>query len=53
MLAVGMIFFLNLGLTLSGFHDGDEAQKAIHVQPRHHFDEFKDLLVPYVVNPNA
>src|SRR4051794_26118930 len=29
--AVGMVFFPELGIRLSGFHDGDDSQKAIEV----------------------
>lgn len=40
--AVGMVFFLKLGIRLSGFHDGDEAQKAIGITPAGHWDEYMD-----------
>ena len=46
-MAVGMIFFVNLGLRLSGFHDGDESQKAIGVTARGHWDEFLLDFVPF------
>ena len=39
---VGMVFFVKLGLRLSGFHDGDDAQKAIGVTKKGHWDEFVD-----------
>ena len=45
--AVGMIFFLRLGLRLSGFHDGDEGQKAIAVTRQGHWDEFLQDFVPF------
>lgn len=38
--AVGMIFFLELGIRLSGFHDGDESQKSIAVTPQGHWDDY-------------
>jgi hypothetical protein len=47
MTAVGMIMFLELGVRLSGFHDSNEADKAIEVVRRGHWDEFKSRLVPY------
>lgn len=45
--AVGMIFFVKLGLRLSGFHDGDESQKAIGVTTRGHWEEFLEDFVPF------
>lgn len=45
--AVGMIFFVNLGLRLSGFHDGDESQRAISVVPQGRWDEFADDFAPF------
>ena len=45
--AVGMVFFLGLGLRLSGFHDGDVRQKAIGVCAAGRWDEFTDDFVPY------
>jgi hypothetical protein len=41
-IAVGMVFFLKLGIRLSGFHDGDESQKAVGVTPKGHWDEFME-----------
>jgi hypothetical protein len=45
-MAVGMIFFVKLGLRLSVFHD-DESQKAIGVTARGHWDEFLLDFVPF------
>lgn len=45
--AVGMIFFPKLGLRLSGFHDGDERQKAIGLTTMGHWDEFADDFIPF------
>ena len=45
--AVGMIFFVKLGLRLSGFHDGDESQKAIGVTTSGHWDEFVEDFIPF------
>lgn len=46
-MAVGMIFFVKLGLRLSGFHDGDELQRAISVTTSGHWDEFLEDFVPF------
>lgn len=45
--AVGVIFFLRLGLTLTGFHYGDENQKSIGITKWGHFDEFLEDFVPF------
>lgn len=37
----GYIVLFSLGLTLTGFHDGDEAQKAISVFRQGDWDQFK------------
>jgi hypothetical protein len=44
--AVGMIFFVKLGLRLSGFHDGGEQQQAIGLTTMGHWDEFADDFIP-------
>lgn len=46
-LCVGFVFFLMLGIRLSGFHDHDDMQKAIGVTAKGHWDEFKDDFVPF------
>ena len=38
---VGFILFVQLGLRLSGFHDEDEAQKAISVVEVGHWDKYR------------
>jgi hypothetical protein len=38
---VGFLIFLGLGITLTGFHDNDESQKAITVFRAGRWDEFK------------
>ncbi len=45
--AVGIVFFLNLGLSLTGFHDGEEDQKSITVARKGHWDEFVEDFVPF------
>jgi hypothetical protein len=38
----GFLVFFGLGITLTGFHDNDEAQKALTVFQRGRWDQFKD-----------
>lgn len=45
--AVGVIFFLKLGLSLTGFHDGEEDPKSISVTRKGHWDEFLEDFVPF------
>jgi len=45
--AVGVIFFLKLGLSLTGFHDGEDDQKSISVTRKGHWDEFLEDFVPF------
>lgn len=44
---VGFIVLLRLGLTLTGFHDADEAQKAATVFSRGRWDQLKPQLHGY------
>lgn len=37
---VGFVIFLDLGISLSGFHDGDESQKAIAIVKKGYWDEY-------------
>jgi hypothetical protein len=46
-LFVGFVVFLELGIRLSGFHDGDESQKAIGVVRGGYWDEFVSEFVPF------
>lgn len=46
-LFVGFVVFPGLGIRLSGFHDGDEPQKAIAVVRFGHWDKNADLFVPF------
>jgi len=50
----GFIVSFKFGLSLSGFHDGDESGKAIHVFRKGDWDEFlDDRAKPYKMNPRA
>lgn len=44
---LGVIVFPKLGISLSGFHDRDESQKAITVFRPGRWDEFRDHMVPW------
>ena len=44
---VGIIVLLNLGITLTGFHDDDEAQKAVTAFARGEFDELQSEMQPF------
>jgi hypothetical protein len=46
-LFVGFIIFPKLGIRLSGFHDGDETQKAVAVAAKGQWDEYADDFEPY------
>ena len=46
-LFVGNVVFSELGISLSGFHDNDESQKAIAVHCRGYLDEYVDDFVPF------
>jgi hypothetical protein len=48
---VGFVIFLKLGIRLSGFHDGDESQKAIAVVKKGYWDEHVDDFLPYSASP--
>lgn len=43
----GFIILLNLGITLTGFHDKDEDQRAVTVFSRGRWDVMKDNLKPF------
>jgi hypothetical protein len=45
--AMGFLVFLNLGITVTGFHDEDESQKAIVAFRRGRMDEFRSMFHPY------
>lgn len=44
---VGFILLLNLGISLSGFHDNEEAQLAVNVFEEGRFEKFRDQFKPY------
>jgi len=46
---LGFIILLNLGLTMTGFHDGDESQKAITVFSRDRWDVLKSEMKSYLL----
>ena len=37
---VGFLVFTRIGITTTGYHDGDESQRAITVCPRDTYDGF-------------
>jgi hypothetical protein len=43
----GFIVLLNLGITMTGFHDGDEAQKAVTAFNKGRWDQFAGELKDY------
>jgi hypothetical protein len=43
---VGFVVFLELGITLTGFHDNDESQKAITVFREGRWDDCRGQLTP-------
>jgi hypothetical protein len=45
--AVGVIFFLKLGLSLTGFNDGKVDQQSVSVTRKGHWDEFFEDFVPF------
>jgi hypothetical protein len=45
--SVGSIFFLKLGLSLSGFCDPEEGGRSITSGPKGHWDEFLEDFVPF------
>jgi len=44
--SVGFVVFLTLGITVTGFHDNDESQKAIVAFKNGRMDEFRGDLTP-------
>ncbi|MDQ1924645.1 hypothetical protein [Massilia pseudoviolaceinigra] len=46
-LLLGFVIFLNLGLTLTGFHDNDESQKAVTLFERGFHDESLQEMKPF------
>lgn len=46
----GFVISLRLGVALSGFHDGDESQKAIHFFRRGDWDMFLPKMRPFHIS---
>ena len=44
---VGFIVFLGLGLTLTGFHDGNDSQRAVTAFARGRWDHLRSKLRPF------
>tara|TARA_R110000787_G_scaffold14348_3_gene44253 strand:- start:277 stop:615 length:339 start_codon:yes stop_codon:yes gene_type:complete len=44
---VGFIVLFKLGVAMTGFHDGDDAQKALTVFEKGHWDQFASELKDY------
>lgn len=44
---VGFLIFFGLGITVTGFHDEDESQKAITVFREGRWDEYRQEAVPW------
>ncbi len=42
-----LVVLLNLGLTLSGFHDNDESRKSVTLFERGTYDDDKDRMKPF------
>jgi hypothetical protein len=49
--SLGFIILLNLGITLTGFHDDDPAQKAVTAFKRGRWDHLRDGFKEYVHTP--
>lgn len=49
MVDLGFIFLLNLGITLTGFHDCDAPQKAITLFERGAYEDEAHRMKPFVV----
>jgi hypothetical protein len=46
----GFIVFLSLGITMTGFHNNDEAQKAVTIFAKGRWDSVKPKLKPFTYN---
>lgn len=44
---VGSVMLMNLGLSLTGFHEKDDAGKAINFFPQGRYDKFVEKFQPY------
>ncbi|MCY0916346.1 hypothetical protein [Massilia antarctica] len=50
--SLGFIVLLNLGITLTGFHDGDVNQQAVTVFARGRWDDLLNELKPFAIGAN-
>ena len=48
---LGFLLFLNLGIAITGIHDGDESQRAVTACPSGRWDSFKKHFMPYELPP--
>jgi len=44
---VGFLYFMKLGIRMSGFHDGDESGKTISVFCKGRYDEYREQMKPF------
>jgi len=49
-LLFGFLVFQSIGITLTGFHDGDTSQRAACLFARGRFDRFATDMTPYIVS---
>jgi hypothetical protein len=49
---VGFILLRQLGIALSGFHDGDTSQRAVNLFERGRYDKFSGRFKPFNFNAN-
>ena len=49
-LYLGFLFFFKLGFSLTGFHDGDEDQKALALFTQGHWNSRKSKMKPFVLS---
>lgn len=50
---VGFILLLKLGISLSGFHDGDKSQLAVNMYARGRYDQYRNQFRPLEVSPES
>jgi len=46
---LGYIVSIRLGIAVTGFHDGDETQKAIHAFKKGDWDVFRNRMIPFTL----
>ncbi|EHM40259.1 hypothetical protein [Hafnia alvei] len=47
-LSLGMVFFMKLGITLTGFHDDDSEQKSLAVFNHSEYEQYIDDMEPFI-----